>query len=379
MQLIPLWLSQSIVYRRECGKTGLYFRCEPVTSLICMRSSGQSLFPSIPKTKRKKQSSKKSRKKEENSTVKRPCKEKRDGNTCSVCVNRKYQRTVWCQVRKNQQPTRVISSLGRVIGAETSCCSARAIYSRLEAASCFACVISCAMPLPYKYGWLVVLPFSSTFFFPMLFTSFVNVLLFALCAAAFPVKRLYRPSSPVFSLIAHHEGAVFQYHLLKYNGKELLLNADEQAFFGRVRASEGYVLNLPGSVKSGNATQLIANTTNVHVDPKTYQLTIAPNAANATHGFGISKQKLTFRNSTEFLACPSNSYRGEYRVYWGNHNKTACPNKARGYNIELIVQTDAAINYNPSTNNNTLPGLSNTTLSNLLSPPTKRSKKWLFF
>ncbi|EEQ36442.1 hypothetical protein CLUG_00565 [Clavispora lusitaniae ATCC 42720] len=216
-------------------------------------------------------------------------------------------------------------------------------------------------------------------FFPMLFTSFVNVLLFALCAAAFPVKRLYRPSSPVFSLIAHHEGAVFQYHLLKYNGKELLLNADEQAFFGRVRASEGYVLNLPGSVKSGNATQSIANTTNVHVDPKTYQLTIAPNAANATHGFGISKQKLTFRNSTEFLACPSNSYRGEYRVYWGNHNKTACPNKARGYNIELIVQTDAAINYNPSTNNNTLPGLSNTTLSNSLSPPTKRSKKWLFF
>ena len=108
----------------------------------------------------------KSRKKEENSTVKRPWKEKRDGNTCSVCVNRKYQRTVWCQVRKNQQPTRVISSLGKVIGAETSCCSARAIYSRLEAASCFACVISCAMPLPYKYGWLVVLPFSSTFFFP---------------------------------------------------------------------------------------------------------------------------------------------------------------------------------------------------------------------
>lgn len=63
MQLIPLWLSQSILYRRECGKTGLYFRCEPVTSPICTRSSGQSLFPSIPKTKRKKQSRTKAGKK----------------------------------------------------------------------------------------------------------------------------------------------------------------------------------------------------------------------------------------------------------------------------------------------------------------------------
>lgn len=218
----------------------------------------------------------------------------------------------------------------------------------------------------------------------MHFTYFFNLLLLALCAVAVPVKRLYRPSSAVFSVIAHHEGAVFQYNLLKYNGKELVLNADEKAFFGRVRASQGYVLNLPGSDKSDNSTQQVANNTNVHVDPKTYQLTTTIGSRNATHGFGITNQKLTYRNSTGFLACPDNSYRGEYLVYWGNNNRTACPNKARGYNIELIVETDATINYNPSTNNRTVPAVTYGNLSNSSTTQSSNKKKsnakrWVFF
>lgn len=213
-------------------------------------------------------------------------------------------------------------------------------------------------------------------------SQLLNFLLLALCAVAVPVKRLYRPSSAVFSVIAHHEGAVFQYNLLKYNGKELVLNADEKAFFGRVRASEGYVLNLPGSVKSNNTTQLLSNNTNVHIDAKTYQLTTTESASNATHGFGIVDQKLTYSNSSGFLACPSNSYRGEYLVYWGNNNKTSCPNKARGYTIELIVETDATINYNPSTNTQTIPAISNGTLTNIssnYSTKNSKAKRWFFF
>lgn len=215
----------------------------------------------------------------------------------------------------------------------------------------------------------------------MYFTYFIHFLLLTLCAVAAPVKRLYRPSSAVFSVIAHHEGAVFQYNLLKYNGKELVLNADEKAFFGRVRASEGYVLNLPGSVKSANGTQQIANTTNVHVDPKTFQLTTTVGASNATHGFGITNQKLTFRNSSGFLACPENSYRGEYLVFWGNNNQTVCPNKARGYTIDLIVETDATINYNPSTNNQTIPSITYGNLSTTANAKSsaKTTKRWFFF
>lgn len=194
-------------------------------------------------------------------------------------------------------------------------------------------------------------------------TIIANFLVLVSTILALPLtKRLYRPSSPVFSIIAHHEGAVFQYNLLKTNGKDLVLNGDEKAFFGRVRASEGYVLNLPGSIHSSNknVTQGVASTTNVHVDPETFRLTTTNSSANSTHGFGIDLQKLTFRNDSGFLACPSNSYRGEYYLFWGNHNQTACPNNATGYPVELIVQTDASINYNPDTNsrNSTIPAVS---------------------
>lgn len=178
-----------------------------------------------------------------------------------------------------------------------------------------------------------------------------NFLVFLSTINAFPLwKRLYRPSSPVFSIIAHHEGKVFQYHLLKWDGKDLVLNADEQAFFGRVRASEGYILNLPGSNKTAGSTQTSPASTNVYVDPKTFKLSTTEKALNSSTGFGIQSQKLSYQNSTLFLACPGNTYRGEYYVYWGNNNQTVCPNMARGYTIDLIVQTDATINYNPETN-----------------------------
>lgn len=185
----------------------------------------------------------------------------------------------------------------------------------------------------------------------MHFRSLVFSFFLLFTVSAIPLnKRIYRPSSQVFSIIAHHEGAVFQYHLLKWDGQDLVLNTDEQAFFGRVRASEGYILNLPGSNKSANGTQQIAATTNVHVDPKTYKLSTTDSASNSTHGFAIEKQKLSYKNSTGFLACPANSYRGEYYVYWGNNNQTVCPNKAQGYTIDLIVQTDAYVNYTPESN-----------------------------
>lgn len=195
----------------------------------------------------------------------------------------------------------------------------------------------------------------------MLFAAtFINLILLLTTVLALPLsKRIYRPSSAVFSVIAHHKGAVFQYHLLKYDGKDLVLNADEKAFFGRVRASQGYILNLPVDITNG--TQALAATTNVYVNPTTYKLSTTNSSSNSTTGFGIDRQKLTFNDSTGFLACPDLTYRGEYHVYWGNHNQTECPNKSRGYDIELIVQTDASISYNPSTNkvtNSTVPGIS---------------------
>lgn len=214
-----------------------------------------------------------------------------------------------------------------------------------------------------------------------LFLTFVALLCTVL---AYPLtRRIYKPSSQVFSVIAHHQGKVFQYNLLKWDGLDLLLNADEAAFFGRVRALQGYVLNLPessavlNSTLSSNVTQTAPETINVHVDPKTHKLTTTDKPANATHGFGIYKQRLTYKNSTEFLACPDRSYRGQYHVYWGNNNSTTCPYKAQGYTVELLVQTDATVNYSPETNK----PLNSTILANSTVPilPERRRRRFMFF
>lgn len=185
--------------------------------------------------------------------------------------------------------------------------------------------------------------------------SFASLfLLFVGLCMAFPFRRFYQPTSPVFSLIAHHEGAVFQYNLVKFDGTDLLLNADETAFFGRIRASTGYVLNIPyGTNSSRNVS--IPSLINVHVDPKTGLLGSTKIAnASLTH-FGISHSLLSYKNSTSFLACPDMSYRGQYRVYWKGQNITSCPRNVTGYDINLLVQIDATINYDTQTNRDVFP------------------------
>lgn len=162
-------------------------------------------------------------------------------------------------------------------------------------------------------------------------------------------KRLFAPTSPVFSLIAHHKGAVFQYHLVKYDDDQLLLNADETAFFGRIKAQNGYVLNIPDYTNStsNSTSQVPPSATNIEVDDHN-QLVIAKRPIDGSPHFGISDSKLTFHNSSSFLACPDLSYRSEYRIYW---NIPDCPNNSTGYDIDLIVQIDGHINYDESTNN----------------------------
>lgn len=236
---------------------------------------------------------------------------------------------------------------------------------------------------------LQALPASFHSFIPSMMkavTLICSFLLLCLNVQAIPLptffKRFYSPSSATFSVIAHHEGAVFQYNLLKWDGQDLVLNADEQAFFGRVRASEGYILNLPGSNKTAGASQGVANTVNVHVDPNTNKLSTTTQASDSTTGFGIIDQRLSYRNSTEFLACPDQSYRDVYHVYWANNNTTVCPSGLFGYTIDLIVQTDAHITYTPETNsvqNMTNESTTNLGTSSLGLPPILNKKRYYFF
>lgn len=179
------------------------------------------------------------------------------------------------------------------------------------------------------------------------------------CALALP-KRFYQPTSPMFSMIALHNGSVFQYNLVKYDGTDLLLHADDKAFFGRIKANNGYVLNIPGATGNSNNTNSTSSVppsnVNVRVD-KNNKLTTTTRANQSTTHFGVRRSLLTYKNSTHFKACPLTNYRGEYEIYANNLNKTRCPRNATGYDISLLVQIDATLNYDSSTNtrNSTLP------------------------
>lgn len=193
--------------------------------------------------------------------------------------------------------------------------------------------------------------------------QFLISTIFVICTLATAVfaapleKRIYQPTSAVLSLIAHHKGAVFQYNLVKYDGSELVLDADDAAFFGRIKGSNGYTLNLPKAYanSSSNSSELAA-TTSVVVNNNS-QLVTAETAANATTEFGIENSLLTYKGSNKFVACPDGSYRKQYGIYFlGNatNSTSVCPGKALGYEIQLMTQVDATLNYTPETNKNTL-------------------------
>lgn len=171
------------------------------------------------------------------------------------------------------------------------------------------------------------------------------------CALTLP-KRFYQPTSPMFSMIALHNGSVFQYNLVKYDGTDLLLHADDKAFFGRIKANNGYVLNIPGASGSSNntnSTTVPPSNVNVRVDKHNKLTTTTATNKSSTH-FGVRKSLLTYKNSTNFKACPLRTYRGEYEIYTNHHNNTRCPFNATGYDISLLVQIDATLNYDSSTN-----------------------------
>ncbi|KAK6459449.1 uncharacterized protein RJT20DRAFT_16367 [Scheffersomyces xylosifermentans] len=169
---------------------------------------------------------------------------------------------------------------------------------------------------------------------------------FSIFAAAIPLsKRIYQPTSPIFSLIATHNGSQFQANLVKFDGVDLKLRADAPAFFGRIKGNEGYVLNIP------EATDPKPSSVGVIVD-ENLRLTSNINSKEEASGyFGINESLLTFQNSSTFLACPSGGYRGEYDIYFFN-GTNVCPEFGPGFNVTLLVQVSATVNYNPSTNKN---------------------------
>lgn len=158
-------------------------------------------------------------------------------------------------------------------------------------------------------------------------------------------KRFYEESSPTFSLIAYHNGTEFLYNLVKFDGEDLVLDVNDKAFFGKIRADKGYILNLP-LANSTNST-VYPSSTDVYVD-KNYKLTTTNSSSNSTEHFGIANSLLTYKNSTKFLACPDSAM--QYSIY-SDVGNTTCPHKnGTSYPINLLVQIAANINYNPNTN-----------------------------
>lgn len=244
--------------------------------------------------------------------------------------------------------------------------------------------------------------------------TFLPLIVLINIATALPaVRRFYQPTSPVFSLIAYHKGKEFQYNIVKYNGLNLELARDEPAFYGRVKASNGYTLNIPtvgyDPYDNSSVTPILSNypfpDANVYVSPEGRLTT---KSSNSSSSFGILLSRLTYNNSTQFIACPSwvtklnwttpvdgynasSRLNGSYvsvlppdanvsndwdlaakswgystastlkkeqlRASWlryfetfGIFTGTVCPDNVPGYNISLIIQTAPTLNYIPETN-----------------------------
>lgn len=174
------------------------------------------------------------------------------------------------------------------------------------------------------------------------------VYLVALVQAVPLYKRLYQQSSPIVSLIAEgsDENSKLKDELVKFDGELLKVLSDDEAFFGRVKALVGYVLNIPG--QGGQAPLL----TNVAV--KDGQLKAASSANDSAEEFGVEKSKLVFKGSNKFKLCPEGDdewledkwHLFTYLVYTGD---AKCP-KGDGIAVYLRTQVDATVNYTSDSN-----------------------------
>lgn len=186
--------------------------------------------------------------------------------------------------------------------------------------------------------------------FTTLFTFLIALLL---QTEAVPItKRIYTPTSPVFSLLAVHNGSITNADVLTFNGSAVKVGSDDSPFFGRIDAERGYVLNVPFT----NLTNKTSST-NVLVDEDTYELTVVESNAttNGTKGFGINNGYLTFENSTNFLVCselPLNrtaNETGGFLIYANPKNTSTCE-YGPGYQVKLLTELIVSLSYSPSTN-----------------------------
>ncbi|CAN3484686.1 hypothetical protein DICA0_F14290 [Diutina catenulata] len=179
---------------------------------------------------------------------------------------------------------------------------------------------------------------------------FVLAFLLALAQAVPLYKRLYQPTSPMVSLIAKGVDNDLNHELVKFDGENLRLLTADDAFFGRIKASVGYVLNIPGNSTS------IPSTQNVHITDDG-QLSSTGSGKDSAPEFGIKKSLLNIKDSEKFLACPNLDkddkwdsekwHEYEYSLYQGDKK---CPGDAKGLEVNLQVQLDSTVNYNSETN-----------------------------
>ncbi|EMG49602.1 hypothetical protein SBY92_004500 [Candida maltosa Xu316] len=174
------------------------------------------------------------------------------------------------------------------------------------------------------------------------------VLAFQVQAVAI-TKRIYTPTSPVFSLLAIPKGNISESDILTFNGSAIKIGSQDSPFFGRIDAQQNYSLNIPFT-NNTNKTSPIT----VQID-EDYKLAVSEaNSTNVTTGFGIVNGYLTYANSTGFIVCPDalnatvNGTSG-FSVYANPKNSTSCPS-GEGVDVKLLAELVISYSYTPSTN-----------------------------
>lgn len=242
--------------------------------------------------------------------------------------------------------------------------------------------------------------------------SLINLFILVQAVLAAPLaRRDGLTTSPMFTLVAFHRGKEFQYNMVKYNGTNLELARDEPAFFGHIEADSGYTLTIP-EISLGPATAPLMTVMDLIDYPsEEANVTVASdgklvtNAGEASSHFGIENSLLTYKNSSSFMACPVwtaknatwglHNWTGHHNASWASDHKnisaiwnknatiaeswsnattvygtnittnaswlhhfetfdlhfgSKCPDNVPGYEITLIVQLAAELDFNPESN-----------------------------
>lgn len=179
-------------------------------------------------------------------------------------------------------------------------------------------------------------------------------LLFTLITFFFQVEAapfVFTPSSPIFSLLALHNGTITNANVLTFNGTALKIGTNDFPFLGRIDAEGGYVLHVAATNETTGTNKSVPYT--VVVDDETSQLVVveANSSISSAEEFHLQNGLLSYANSTKFIVCSDaplnrtlNTTGSGLDVYFNGASNFSCP-YGQGTEVSLLASFLADLSF----------------------------------